>query len=78
MVIVDAFKHCVALNQVPHCNANYAYTTLYDHWIANFGLSEILVTDNGTEFNNNEIITLCHFYNYEHKPHTSHAPWTNR
>ena len=31
MVIVDAFTHYVALNQVPHCNAYHAYTTLYEH-----------------------------------------------
>ena len=77
MVIVDAFTHYVALNPVPHCNAYYAYTTLYEHWIAKFGLPEILVTDNGTEFINNEIITLCHLYNIKHKPRTSHASWTN-
>ena len=41
MVIVDAFTHYVALNPVPHCNAYYAYTTLYEHWIAKFGLLEI-------------------------------------
>ena len=72
MIIVDAFKHYVALNPVPHCNAYYAYTTFYEHWIAKFGLPEILVTDNGTEFVNNEIITLCHLYNIKHKPRTSH------
>ena len=57
MVIVDAFTHYVALNPVPHCNAYYAYTTLYEHWIAKFGLPEILVTDNGSEFIDNEIIS---------------------
>ena len=77
MVIVDAFTHYVALNPVPRCNAYYAYTTLYEHWIAKFGLPEILVTDNGTEFINNEIITLCHLYHIKHKPRTSHALWTN-
>ena len=77
MVVVDAFTHYVAINPIPHCNAYYAYTTLYEHWIANFGLPEILVTDNGTDFINNEIITLCHLYNIKHKPRTSHAPWTN-
>ena len=66
-----------SLNSVPPCNAYYAYTTLYDHWIAKFGLREKLVTDNGTEFINYEIITLCHLYNIQHKPRTSHAPWTN-
>ena len=58
MVIFDAFTHYVALNPVPHCNAYYAYTTLYEHWIAKFGLPEIVVTDTGTEFINKEIITL--------------------
>ena len=76
MVIVDAFKQYVAHNPIPHCNSHYAYTTLYEHWIAKFGLPETLVTDNGSEFVNNEIITLCHLYNIKHKPRTSHAPWT--
>ena len=74
MVIVDAFKHYIALNPVPHC---YAYTTPYEHCIAKFGSLEKLVTDSGTEFNNNEIITLCHLSIIKHKPRTSHAPWTN-
>ena len=77
MVIVDAFTHYVALNHVPHCNAYYAYTTLYERRIVKFGLPEILVTDNGTEYIINEIITLCHLYNIKHKPRTSRAPWTN-
>ena len=62
MVIVDAFTRYVALNPVPRCNAYNAYTTLYELfelWIANYDLPEILVTDNDTEFMNNEIITLC-------------------
>ena len=50
----------VALDPVAHFNAYYAYTTLYEHWRAKFGLPEILVTDNGTEFVNNETITQCH------------------
>ena len=60
MVICDAFTHYAALNPVPHCNAFYAYTTLYEHWIAKIGLPEIVVTDNGTEYINNEMITLFH------------------
>ena len=74
MVIVDAFTHYVVLNPVPHGNAFYAYTIHYEHWIAKFGLPEILVTNNGTEFKNNEIITLCHLFSIKHKPRTSHAP----
>ena len=74
MVNVDAFTHYVALNPVPHCNAYYAYKTLYENWIVKLGLPEILVTENGTEFRNNEIITLCHLDNIKHDPRTSHAP----
>ena len=77
VVIVDAFTHYVVPNPVTHCSAYYAYTTLYEHWIGNFGLHEVLVTDNGTEIINNEIITLCHLYSIKHKPRTSHALWIN-
>ena len=77
MVIVVAFIHYVAFNPVPHCNAYYAYTTLCEQWIAKFGLPETLVTDNGTEFINYEIITLSHLNNIKHQPQTPHALWTN-
>ena len=59
MEIVDAFTHYVALNPVPYCKAFVANTTLYDFWILKFGLPEILVTDNGTESINYEIIKLA-------------------
>ena len=77
MVINDAFTHYVALNLVPRCNAYYAHTKLHEHWIAKFGLPDILVTENGTEFINIGIITLSHLYKIKHKSRTSHAPWTN-
>ena len=77
MVIVGTITLYVALKSVPHCNVYYTYTTLYEHWIAQFGQPEILVRDNGTEFINNEIITLYHLYNIKHKLRTSDAPWTN-
>ena len=73
MVIVDAFTHYVPLNPVPHCKAYFAYTTLYEHWLAKFGLTEILVTDNGTEFIENDLITICHLNNIKQKPRTSHG-----
>ena len=62
MVILETFTHYASLNPVPHCNAYYAYTTFSEHCIAKFGLPEILVTDNGTEFINNDITKLCHLY----------------
>ena len=61
---------------MPHFKDYYAYTTLYEHWIAKFGLPEIFVTDNGTQFINNDIITLSQFYKIKQNPRTSHAPRT--
>ena len=81
MKIVDAIAYYVALNpasqssnvalnpashSLNESNAYYAYTALYDHWISIFGLPEILVTVNGTEFINKET-TRCHLYNIEYK-----------
>ena len=74
MIIVDAFMHSVVINPLPQSHAYYACTTLYEHCISKFGLSEIYLTDNNTDFKSKEIITLCHFYNIEHKPKFSHAP----
>ena len=59
MIFFDIFTHYVAFNPVPHCNAYYSYTTLYEHWIAKFGFPELLVTDNGIEFINNEMINYA-------------------
>ena len=37
MIVVDAFRHYVALNPVPHCNAHYAYTTI----LMTFGMQNL-------------------------------------
>ena len=71
MITVDAFTHYVAVNPVPHCNAFYAYTTFYEHWIAKLGLPEIPVTENGLEF-----ITLSRLNKIKPKPRTFPAPLT--
>ena len=45
----------------------------------NLLLPEILVTDNGTEIMNNEIITLSHLYNNKHETSKTSRPmdkWT--
>ena len=73
IALVDAFTHYVALNLVPHCNAYYPYTTLYEYWIAKFRLPKIFFTDKGTEFKNDENITLGHLYNSKNKSRTSHV-----
>ena len=77
MLNLDAFTHFVAINPIPHCNAYYAYTTVYENWKAKFGLPEILVPDELSVFFNNEINTLCYLYTIKDKLRKTHAPWTN-
>ena len=51
MLIVDALTHFVPPKPVPHCNSYDAFTTLFEHWIA-----EIFITDIRTEFIDNKLI----------------------
>ena len=64
MAIVDALIHYEALNPVPHSNVYYEYTTLYEDWIAKFGLTEILLTDNNEMIHYAIYVTLN--TNHEH------------
>ena len=45
-VIVDAFTHYVVLHPSPKIDATHALTVVFIHWIAKFGIPDILVTDN--------------------------------
>ena len=66
MVIVAEITHYVALNLAPQCNVYYAYTTVYEHWIAKIGLPENFAIENGTELINNEIVS--HFTRFDIRP----------
>ena len=46
-VIVDAITHYVVLPPSPKNDATNALTVLFDRWIVEFGIPDILVTDNG-------------------------------
>ena len=46
---------------------------LFDHWIAEFGIPDILVKDNGHEYNNGEFAHFFRTYNVQFKPRTPYA-----
>ena len=50
MVIEEPITYFLAHHPVPECKAYFAYTTFYKHRISKFGLPEILVTENGSDF----------------------------
>ena len=76
-VIVDAFAHYVITNPAPKINSKYAIQTLLHHWIVKFGPPKILVTDQGTEYINQDMTHFCQVFNIYHAPRSAYAPWTN-
>ena len=76
-VIVDAFTHYVILHPSPKNDATNALTILFDHSIVKFGISDILVTDNGNEYIKGEFTHFCRTHNVQFKPRTPYAPWSN-
>ena len=76
-VIVDAFTHYVVLHPSHKKDATNALTVLFDHWIAELGIPDNLITDDGNEYINGEFTHLCRTYNVQFKPSTPYAPWSN-
>ena len=76
-VIVDAFTHYAVLHASAKKDAINALTILFDHWIDKFGISDILVTDNGNEYIKGEFAHFCRTYNVQFKQHTKYALWSN-
>ena len=58
MVKLDGFTHYIALNSVPHCDASYADTILYEHWVAKL---KYLESFSQTMEQNSLITKLLHF-----------------
>ena len=76
-VIADAFTHYVVLPPSPKNYDTNGLNVLFDHWIVEFGIPDILVTDNGKEYINGEFAHFCRPYNVQFKPRTPYAPWSN-
>ena len=73
-VIVDAFTHYVVLHPSPKNDTKNALTVLFDHWIVQFEIPDILVTDNGnTITGNSHIFAVNIMYNLNHECHTHHG-----
>ena len=58
----------------PKNNAQYAFTTLFEHWFMKCGLADEMSSDNGSEFFNTELTHLCNYFEIKLKPRTTYAP----
>ena len=52
-------------------------TVLFDHWIFNFGIPDVVVIDNGNEYINGDFTHFRRTYNVQFKPRTPNAPWSD-
>jgi hypothetical protein len=53
VAVSDAFTKQLRLATVPHKSAPEVAEVIWRHWITVFGVPQVIVTDNGREFNNN-------------------------
>ena len=58
-VFSDAFSKFVMVTAIPNKTAETIAEMYYRTWLATFGPCQLLVTDNGGEFNNELLIELC-------------------
>ena len=47
------------------------------HWIAIFGAPEMIISDNGGEFNNTLFTNMAELFNINVKPTAAESPWSN-
>ena len=79
-VIVHAFTNYVVLHPSPRIDAANALYVLFDHWIVDFGIPDIIVTDNGNEFMNCKlhIVAACIMSNLITCTVCTMVKWTSR
>ena len=54
-----------------------ALKVLFDHWIVELGILDILVSDNANKLIHSNFTHFCCIYNVQIKPRTPYAPWSN-
>ena len=74
---LEKHSHICCTSPILQKNATNALTVLFDHWIVKFVIPDILITDNGIEYINEEFAHFCRTYNVQFKSRTPYAPWSN-
>lgn len=59
IVAIDYFTKCVEAKPLAMITTKQVAQFLYENVMCRFGIPRILVTDNGTQFNNQKIIKYC-------------------
>ena len=76
-VITDAFTKYTEIVPIDNKNSETVAKAFYEGWIANHGMCDQLVTDNGTEFTNEVLKDLCKLMNIEKIYTSAYNPRAN-
>ena len=77
LVMIDvATRYCAAV-VISNKNPDTIIRNIILHWISLFGVPKCILSDNGGEFNNNEMRTLGEKFNITIKTTAAESPWSN-
>ena len=75
--IIDHATRYSACARIPSKRPDQVVKALFSHWISIFGPPRKVLSDNGGEFINQELIDLCESLNITLKTTGAEAPWSN-
>ena len=77
LVMIDlATRFCAAV-VINNKNPATIISKFFIHWIVIFGSPKVILTDNGGEFNNNDMRNLGEAFNITIKTTAAESPWSN-
>ena len=75
--LIDHATRYSACAIIPNKRPQQVVKAMFSHWIGIFGAPNKFLSDNGSEFINQELLDLCETYNVTLKTTGAEAPWSN-
>jgi transposase InsO family protein len=77
LVITDYFTRYITAVPLPTCTAEKTAETLFNEFFCKFGVPEVIVSDQGTHFQNQLMTHMQHLIGYNHIYSTPYHPQSN-
>jgi transposase InsO family protein len=77
LVITDYFTRYITAVPLPTCTAEKTAETLFNEFFCKFGVPEVIVSDQGTHFQNQLMTHIQHLIGYNHIYSTPYHPQSN-
>ncbi|CAF1321609.1 unnamed protein product [Didymodactylos carnosus] len=77
LCITDHFSKWVTAVPLPNCTAQTTAETIFTEYICKFGVPTVILSDNGTHFQNQLMSALTYLLGHNHIYSTTYHPQTN-